>query len=165
MRKSFTTFLLVTLAAVGVATQAAAAAGGGTAKVTFVNPEQFADFKGSGHLGTLERESMMADLKQFIEGEAARSIPAGRSLELRILDIDDAGTTRPAGREVRVSRDISPAVINLEYTLREGGKEIASGREFVTGLAAPVGRTSKQEENMPAVKDALRRWVQTMGPK
>ena len=153
--------LLVTLGAVVGATQA----GAGTANVTFVNPEQFSDFKGSGHLGKLERESMMADLKQFIEGEAARSIPAGRSLELRILDIDDAGTTRAAQREVRVSRDLSPAVVNFEFTLREGGKEIASGKEFVAGLAAPVGRTTKQEENMPAIKDALRRWVQTVGQK
>jgi len=163
--KSITISLVVAVAAVAGFSQAVAAVGGGSARVTFVNPDQFSDFRGSGHLGTLARDSLMADLRQFVEQEAARSIPAGRTLELRILDINDAGTTSSLQREVRVSRDSSPATVDFEYTLREGDKTIASGKEYVTGLAAPVGRTSRQDETMPAVKNALGRWVQTMGSR
>ena len=130
-----------------------------------MHPEQFADFKASGPFGTQEREAMMAEIRQFVGEEAARSIPAGRTLEVRILNIDDAGTIAPAGQLVRVSRDLSPAVVDLEYSLRDGGREVASGKEFVTGLAAPISRTTNQRETMPAIKDALRRWVQTVGTK
>lgn len=161
MRTPFVVCLLATVAAAFGSSQA----GAGTAQVTFVHPQQFADFKASGPFGTQEREAMMADIRQFVEAEAARAIPAGRSLEVRILDINDAGTIRPAGQLVRVSRDLSPAVVDLEYSLKDGGREVASGKVFVTGLAAPVSHTTSQRETLPAVKDALRRWVETVGTK
>jgi len=168
MRTTFRPFAVSIVAAIALAagvSEAVAAVGGGTARVTFVNPDQYSDFRGSGHLGKLDRESLMTELTQFVEQEAARSLPAGRTLELRILDINDAGTMSSAQQEVRVSRDSSPATVDLEYTLREGDKTIASGKEYVTGLAAPVGRLSRHEETMPAVKNALGRWVQTMGSR
>ena len=161
MRIPFVVCLLATLAVAVGASQA----GAGTAKVTFVNPEQFADFKASGPFGTQEREAMMADIRKFVEAEAARALPAGRSLEVRILDINDAGTIRPAGQLVRVSRDLSPAMVDLEYSLKDGGREVASGKEFVTGLAAPISHTTSQRETLPAIKDALRRWVEAVAMK
>ena len=157
----FVVSLLVTVTAALGASQA----GAGTANVTFVHPEQFADFKASGPFGTQEREAMMADIRKFVEAEAARALPAGRSLEVRILDINDAGTIRPAGQLVRVSRDLSPAMVDLEYSLKDSGREVASGKEFVTGLAAPISHTTSQRETLPAIKDAIRRWVGTVAMK
>ena len=139
--------------------------GGGTATVTFVNPERFTDFKAGGRFGEQQRKEMLADLENFIVAEVKRVLPADRSLDLRILDINEAGIVMHTAGSARVGSDLSPARVDLEYVLREGGKEIASGSEFVTGDSTRLESTARFGGSQPAVKEALRRWIQRMAKK
>jgi hypothetical protein len=108
---------------------------------------------------------MLLDLREFIEAEVKRVLPGSRHLDLRILDINEAGIVMPTAGSVRVTSDLSPARVDLEYVLREGGVEVDSGKEFVTGEATRIGGSARYGEGLPAVKEALRRWIQRLAKK
>jgi len=108
---------------------------------------------------------MLRDLEDYIIAEARRVLPADRHLELRILDIDEQGIVMPTAGSVRVTSDRGQARVNLDYVLREGGREIAAGKEFVTGEAVRAGGGPLMGQSQPAVKDALRRWLRQVAKK
>src|SRR5512139_118340 len=104
---------------------------GGTATVEFVQPEKYSDIELRGSPPEKTREQLLPDLERFVQKQASLHIPAGKKLDLRISDIDDAGWIRPIGATPkRVVRSVQPARVDFDYTLTDSaGTVLESGRE------------------------------------
>lgn len=80
-----------------------------------------------------QREHRLAALADHLRALGARQLPADRTLDIELIDLDLTGTVRilrrPLG-EVRVvnGRADGPR-IELSYTLRDAGGVLATGRE------------------------------------
>lgn len=89
----------------------------------------------------VQREQRLVALADHLRALGARQLPAERSLEVELIDLDLAGTIRitrhPLG-EVRVlkGRGDGPR-IELAYTLRDGSGTLASGRESLHDVNLP----------------------------
>lgn len=110
-----------------------ATAWAGSAEVSFLRPERFAD-AGRGP----DAAQVQATLSQHLAGLAARYLPAGQTLKVEFTDIDLAGelkTPARSGQEVRVLRGRADwPRLDLHYTLVEDGKAIASGDEHLAAM-------------------------------
>jgi hypothetical protein len=144
-------------------TESKAPAGGGTVAVEFVHPEKFVDIRGSGSYASQDIEPKLTQLRRFIEDEAARQLPAGRHLDLRITNIDEPGNVRPGGRAVRVSRTTEPAYVDLEYTLKSSDTIVRAGTTTLSSPTSPSGIPTTTSSRMPQVEDAFRNWLRTIG--
>ena len=111
-----------------------AAAWAGSAEVSFVRPDRFAD-AGRGRDAT----QVQATLSAYLAGLAARYLPAGQTLKIEFTDIDLAGELRPlprSGQELRVlSGRADWPHLDLHYTLSDNGQTIASGDEHLVDMA------------------------------
>ena len=114
-------------------TLCAATAWAGSAEVSFLQPEHFAD-AGRGR----DAAQVQATLSGHLAGLAARYLPAGQTLKVEFTDIDLAGELRLAargGQEIRVLRGRADwPRLDLHYTLIEDGKPIASGDEHLAAM-------------------------------
>jgi len=135
--------------------------GGGQAEVTFINPERFTDVQLSDSTAVESRAELLPEIESFIEDQATRQLRAGRRLEVRILDIDMAGTmSLTRGRMMRVVGDTFPARIELDYTLSDaGGAVVKSGRETLQGYA---GDNRQSTGRLELEKDLLRSWMRRL---
>lgn len=123
--------LLRSLALAALAALAAPAAMAGTAVVKFTNPDDYTDIPYS------EKQTI---LDQFSEhfSKQVKSLPAGVTLNVEVLDIDLAGEVRPNFRNpndirVRKGRGDGP-VMKVRYSLTENGKELLKGEETLTDV-------------------------------
>ena len=111
----------------------AASSWAGSAEVSFLRPERFAD-AGRGR----DADQVQATLSGHLAGLAARYLPAGQTLRVEFTDIDLAGELRLAargGQEIRVLRGRADwPRLDLHYTLIEDGKPIASGDEHLAAM-------------------------------
>jgi hypothetical protein len=164
--------IAVGLALVGCTTASptSSTAAGGTATVKFVAPEKFTDLQLGGQSPEASRPIVLARFQSVIEQEAARRLPAGSTLEVRIIDVDQAGWIPPGNLYgYRVITDSRPARIELEYRrLAIGETNVvaspSSSRESVTLTSAGWFHTGSQTSADPlAVEDdLLRQWVRTI---
>lgn len=140
---------------------------GGSAQVTFAEPREFTDFRGSGPSGQAERDRRLAELEDCIQTESARWLAADRKLEVKITDIDMAGGTSRGPQRIRVtgtSRDT--AEMQVEYVLRDqAGTVLRSGSDRLLSSASNLASTSTSgsETSMPLLKQALRTWIKELG--
>lgn len=111
------------------------------------------------------REAELAELRTWLSGAAARRLPAGQRLEIRLTDLDRAGRLEPwqrgAGTELRVVRSVTPPRIDLDFrllaadggVLREGSRRLRdAGFEWSTGARNPTDRWRHE-------KALLERWL------
>jgi hypothetical protein len=105
---------------------AAGAASAGTVKVNYQEPDKFMD------MPAWEKDRNFV-LKEFTEHfqRVAKKLPANQHLNVTVTDIDLAGRVEPSRRtinDIRVLRGQADwPTMQLQYTLEEGGKVIASG--------------------------------------
>lgn len=150
-----TRFAVATLAAVMFSAAGAAAA----VNVTFVNPHQYRD---DDFRNASKRKSVIADLTRYFERLDERYLKKGQRLEIEVLDARLAGRYEPWGGaldDVRILRDTTPPRFEIRYTLREGRKVIASGKDVVSDmnyLRNPSAWNSS--ERLAYEKDMLRDW-------
>ncbi|HEX4583396.1 MAG TPA: DUF3016 domain-containing protein [Burkholderiaceae bacterium] len=105
----------------------------GTAHVTFVSPEKFADI--GPFINGPEAAANMAEIARHIEQLAARRLPADQVLEVDVLDVRLAGTLDPRryrNTPYRVMREGSWPSITVRHRLTQGGSVLASGEETVS---------------------------------
>lgn len=140
---------------------------GGSAQVTFAEPREYTDFRGSGPSGEADRERRLAELEACIQTEAARWLAADRKLEAKITDIDMAGGSTRGPRRIRVTgTSDETAEIQVEYTLRDqAGTLIRSGSERLLSSASSLASASAtgSDPSMPLLKQALRTWIKGLG--
>lgn len=126
------TALVIALALPPLATlalHAAPARAAGPVEVTYTAPEQFTD---AGR-DVIERERNLAALTQHLQALGKR-LPDGQALRVEVLDVDLAGEVRPASiHELRVMRGgVDWPRITVHYTLLEGSRTVAEGRERIS---------------------------------
>lgn len=103
-------------------------------KVEFADAESFTDLRDnqSGSSDAM-RDSVMGELRSFLEKRGDSQLRDGLQLEIRVTDIDLAGEFEPwrglRFDEVRIVRDIYPARIELEFRLTDStGKVLVAGK-------------------------------------
>lgn len=148
-------YAAVTAAALMLGTASAVAA----VNVTFVNPEQYRD---DDFRNAAKRKGVIAEFTRYFERLDERYLKPGQRLDIEVLDARLAGRYEPWRRtmgDVRILRDTTPPRFEIRYTLRQGGKVIASGKETVSDmnyLSNPSARNSS--ERFAYEKDMLRDW-------
>jgi hypothetical protein len=154
----------IALLADGCSSPDSSSAGGGTARVEFVNPEKYTDLQANDRTLADSRTVLLPKIESYITDQAVRLLPSGRHLDVRILNIDEAGSIRLiSGRQIRVAPDSEPARIELEYTLTDStGKTLKSGRENLNSFGRPPNPSEQRSEELHLEKDLLRRWIRRM---
>lgn len=95
-------------------------------QVSFAKVEDFADF------GTVswERERNQTELTEVLR-EMAAKLPPGQQLAIKVLDVNRAGELewwwRPGDR-LRVMRNVSWPMIEMEFSLTQGGQTLKAGK-------------------------------------
>jgi len=88
-----------------------------------------------------QREQHLAALAGHLKALGERRLPDDRWLSIELLDLDLAGTTRPVtrtGTELRIVRGGADGPhIELRYSLRDGSRTIAAGRETLFDAGLP----------------------------
>lgn len=118
--------LATTLLAAAGNTQAA-----GQVQVNWVGVEQYSDIGRS----TFERQHALQLLTAHLQG-LGRRLPGGQTLAIDVLDLDLAGTLRPAqSGELRVLRGAADwPRMTLRYTLQAEGRTLAAGEQHLSDL-------------------------------
>lgn len=113
---------------------AASVAFAGTVEVSFVQPTSYVDAGST----KWDEDANLKALATHLQGLGQRLLPANQVLKVEVLDVDLAGTVRPAARgaaEVRVLRGGADYPrIHLQYTLQADGMAPRSGKEWLTDL-------------------------------
>jgi hypothetical protein len=139
------TRIFATIAALAVCGATAAlaasssAASKATANVSYLEPENFTDFKLSQIGGDSEQQSLESELTKHVERLTATYLPAGTHLNLRFRDIDMAGDFEPfrsgPWNDVRILRSIYPPRMSIEYSVtKDDGTVVASGERKLSDL-------------------------------
>ncbi len=132
--------------------------------VTFVEPQRYAD-AGDTPGGRADPE-LLALLKRQLETSAARCLPAGQMLAIRVLDVDLAGDVDLAwwrfGDRVRVLRERARPRVELAYTLTQGGVPGAEVREQIvdSNFLMHLGRARYDNAQLPHERAMLARWFE-----
>lgn len=103
----------------------AATAQVGPVQIDFGKVEEFADFGDS----RWERERNQKDFEAMLR-EATAALPAGRQLSIKVLDVNLAGELEwwwSRADRLRVMRNVSWPMVEIEYQLLEGGRVLKSG--------------------------------------
>lgn len=100
----------------------------GETKVSFMEPENFTDARLNRPSGGADR-LVLSTMQRHLQQLGERCLPAGETLDIRILDIDLAGQVEwwrgPSG-QTRVMREVTWPRIKLSYALQD---ETQSGKE------------------------------------
>jgi hypothetical protein len=137
-------------AAVGAAAMASVPAhAAGTVLVKFIEPDKFADVRGTHHWVD---EGALKALEAYFKAAATPHVPDGETLSIEVLDVDLAGEFRlrfAAWPDVRVMGQGADAPrITLRYTLtsRSGAADIGEVRLSDLGyLFRGAGRHTTSE--------------------
>lgn len=143
--------LLVATALSGLAfvVPARAEDGAQPVKVNFSAPERYIDAGLYSEYGAKSRAATMDALRGHFEHLGKKYLPAGRTLEIDVTDIDLAGEYEPwriDAHDVRFMRDATPPRISLRYTLRQPGAPDATGEDVVRDLDY-LNRLGRQTSN------------------
>ena len=96
--------------------------------VSYTHPEKFADLP----FASWERQEVLDQLSAHFQ-KLARDLPPDVNVKIEVLDVDLAGRSHPhfhGARDLRVLNGRADwPVIELRYTVEQGGKVIASGAE------------------------------------
>jgi hypothetical protein len=131
----------------------------GTAEVSFVNGASYTD------AGTTkwDEDANLQALARHLQGLGQRLLAANQVLKVEVLDVDLAGTVRPArhgAAELRVLRGAADYPrIHLKYTLEADGVVQGSGTEWLTDLNYARGLAGRRDsESLYYEKRMLDRW-------
>jgi hypothetical protein len=108
----------------------------GSAQVTFVRPETFADI--GPYINGSEAAANLAQIAQHIEQLAARHLAPDQLLEVDVLNVHMAGYLDPRTyrtEPLRVMREGSWPSVTVRYRLTQSGALLASGEETASDTA------------------------------
>lgn len=132
-------------------------------QVTYQNPQQFTEFAGSTARYD-EGQRWLADLKSYIETQAAARLPAGQQLSVTVTDLRRAGWVDPMlrpGQPVRVVRDIDAPRLDVQYRLSDANGTVRQSGE---AQLRDLGFLSRPQRPGPAdalthEKNLVDRWL------
>ena len=129
--------------------------------VVFVQPHNFTDMRYSKAEQNVD--ALLGEFQKFMREMGERSVPAGMQLEITVTDIDLAGDFEPwRGPQfdhVRITRDIYPLRISLEFRLTDGsGHVVSAGKRKLRSLAYQRRLVRPLDDYLRYEKDMLRDW-------
>jgi hypothetical protein len=154
---------LLSAASIGSAFMVISAVSGPEAQiaVVFVQPQHFTDVKYS----KAEQHSvaLLGELQKFMREMGEHYVPAGMQLEIKVTDIDLAGDFEPwRGPQfdhVRITRDIYPPRLSLEFYLTDGsGRVVSAGTREIRDIAYQGRLVRPFDDYLRYEKDMLRDW-------
>jgi hypothetical protein len=139
-------------------------------EVVYVNPEAFAAQRDAMRPSPAVRDQYLADLKRYLERQAAGRVADGDTLVVRITDLQLAGLydplLHPPGASVRIVRDVTPARIDLGFTLtRPDGTVLREGRRELHSTAYPVAPGVTASDPLRYEKALLDDWLAREFPR
>lgn len=142
----------------------AGAAHAGTAQVSFIEPDRYADADRSS-FGRVERQRTLDTIERQFQALAARHLGPDQTLAVEVLDIDLAGELRMAPRfglhDTRVLKGRADFPrIEFRYRLQRGDTLLASGSERLTELdyLRPTAYVSGRDQPLAHEQRMLARW-------
>ena len=131
--------------------------------IEFVKPWTYTDVQITGSSHDESLPILLPNLGKWLVEEIAQNLPAGTTLKIRILDIDDAGHIVPGrtGQRLRIVTRDFPAVVSFEYVYSDAnGRVLKAGPWRFTNFANRPGATFDTNLGaMPTVKDGFDRWI------
>lgn len=139
---------------------APAALGAGTVRVSYVEPDRYADAGRGAH----ERQRTMTALTDYLQ-DLGKQLPDGRTLNVEVTEIDLAGNLDPArlGSELRVVRGGADwPRLHLRYTLLDGDRVQRSGQARLADLNYLDGLrpASQASTELAYEKRMLKQWFE-----
>lgn len=132
-------------------------------------PERFTDVELADKSRAASRAEVLPRFERELRATAARELPAGIRLELRITDLDQAGWMRPTrdGRRVRVVRDGQPARVAFDYTVTDAaGATLESGRKNLNRLPSESAATvNRDPQTTRLLNEMMADWMRTLARK
>ena len=138
------------------------------ADVAFEHPEAFTDVgRDRQHAG---RDEFLATLREHLVQQAARVLPAGEKLEVRITDVDMAGDFEPrtgSRDDVRVLGPIDPPKIALRFRLlaADGSVRQEGERHLVDQAYLRAGDARSSTDPLRFEKALLDVWLAREFPR
>lgn len=137
---------------------AASGAMAGTVAVSFVNPGHYTDAGTS----SWDEDANLKAIAAHLQGLGQRYLPPDQTLKIEVLDVDLAGTVRPA-RDGSLFRILKGRAdwprIKLRYALERAGAAGPSGEEWVSDLDYTHGLpTYRRAESLYYEKRMLDAW-------
>lgn len=151
---SFLIATLITSASVALAApEASSAVPRATATVELIEPEKFTDFKSSHLGGSAETRHLTRELQRETNRLAAKHLPAGYRVMLRITDIDMAGEYEPErgspSDQVRIMRGVYTPKIEFAYSVTDAeGNVVASGERRLTDVGYEMRLRSPRRDEL-----------------
>jgi len=158
----------LTLACAAAATPLASAEAG-RVEVVYVDPQQFTDVRDGFTPTDSARDFYLAEIRRYIERQAARRLADGEVLRVRITDVQLAGVyeaRRAAVTDVRIIREVTPARIDLGFRLeRADGAVAAAGERQLRSTGYPVGVRIDPSDPLRYEKVLLDGWLAETFPQ
>jgi len=136
----------------------------GETKVSFIEPENFTDARLNRPSGGADR-IVLSTMERHLQQLGERCLPAGQSLDVRILDIDLAGQVewwRGTSGQTRVMREVTWPRIKLSYALQEGTRPGAGTQQEISDINYFLESAYVRGEStpLPYERAMLTRWFE-----
>jgi len=133
-------------------------------EVRLDNPAHFTDFRVDRFRGGRPAARLAGELREWIEREAPRHLPAGTRLTVTVTDVDMAGEFEPwrstGLADVRIVREIYPSRVNLAFTLAdENGKVVKEGERKLVSTMLYSDSLRGGDGPLRYEKTLLREWL------
>jgi hypothetical protein len=136
------------LGSLGLAFACSLVSAAGSAQVSYIQPEKFADIG----ISPRDREDTLKHLTKHFDTLAARYLADGQRLTVEVLDVDMAGEIRPSirvGQDVRIVKgETDWPIIKLRYALEAPGQAARRGESTLSDMSY-ARRTRQMREDEP----------------
>lgn len=144
------------------------AADEGRISVVFQDPDKFTDVKDGVMESDSGRDSILEELKKYIQERTVEILGAGQKLTIVFTDIDLAGEYEPWRMPpmdgIRVVKSIYPPRMDFRFKVIDGsaaGVTLREGKEELRDLAFQDRLTIHRDDPLRYEKDMLLTWMRT----
>jgi hypothetical protein len=142
----------------------------GELKIEWNSPEDFRDADYYYNGGKKSKEIVLNNLERYFTKEAKNRFPDGYVLTMKVTELDLAGDfepwRNPGFDDVRIIKDIYPAIIQFDYQLVDAdGTVVSEGSERLKDSLLPRSLSAQfagRSEPYPYVKTLVRDWMRKL---
>ena len=139
---------------------------GGSATVSFRQPEQFSDLQLPGSSRERTAEIVLPRLQEELNADARQSIPAGYQVQIVITEIDQPGVIPNPGAAfpIRITSDNSAAVVAFDYTVQDPtGTVVKKGSQRLVQVPGDLGPFLDDDSPVPLIEYMINNWMGSLG--
>jgi len=135
-------------------------------EVIFDHPESFTDVKDMSSPTEKGRDSILSQIREYLERDATARLPEGYHLKVVFTDIDLAGDFEPwrgpEWMDVRIVKAIYPPAFKFSYTVTDAsGRVVLQGTESRRDMAFDTQLTPDPSDPLRYEKAMLDDWVRS----